>query len=81
MKKYIKIYALNMDINEKKILNEQEEIYENNIVDQNRHIPTQIRHFIIEQHEYIIQATMNEIQRDQITMVDISSQFHEIQTI
>ena len=54
MKKYIKIYALNMDINEKKILNEQEEIYENNIVDQNRHIPTQIRHFIIEQHEYII---------------------------
>jgi len=54
MKKYIKIYALNMDINEKKILNEQEEIYENNIVDQNRHIPTQIRHFIIEQNEYII---------------------------
>ena len=54
MKKYIRIYALNMDTNEKTILEEHEEIYKNNIVDENRHIPTQIRHFIIEQDEYII---------------------------
>ena len=59
MERYIKIYALNMDENKKTILEEHEEIYKNNIVDENRHIPTQIRHFIIEQEfmikdEYII---------------------------
>jgi hypothetical protein len=54
MKKYIRIYALNMDKNEKTILDEQEEIYINKTVNRNRHIPTRIRHFIIENDDYII---------------------------
>jgi len=54
MKKYLRIYALNMDTNKKTILDKNEEIYNNNIDNRNRHIPTQIRHFIIVQDEYII---------------------------
>ena len=54
-KGYVKIYALDLDENKKKILEEFYDKNQNdNIVNRNRHIPTQIRYFIIGVNEYII---------------------------
>ena len=52
MERYIRIYALNMDNNEKSILCEEYE--DNNNVIKNRRIPTQCKYYNIDREEYII---------------------------
>ena len=52
--RYTRIYALNMDNDEKKIIDENKEDTTNNEIKKNRHIPSQCKYYNIEQNEYII---------------------------
>ena len=56
MSRYMRIYALNLDNDEKQIIDEYFDDNKNaaSTIKKNRHIPTQCKYFKIEQEEYIV---------------------------